>query len=65
MQVLASLEDVWLFLKVLLDDSKLQQFKFLLSWDRMNEKEKMRLPSFVGQNEREGKDAIVQQVQLF
>ena len=43
MQVLASLEDVWLLLKVLLDDSKLQQFKFLLSWDRMNEKEKMRL----------------------
>lgn len=23
------------------------------------------VPSFVGQNEREGKDAIVQQVQLF
>ena len=43
MQVLESLEDVWLLLKVLLDDSKLQQFKFLLSWDRMNEKEKMRL----------------------
>ena len=43
MQVLASLEDVWLLLKVLLDDSKLQQFTFLLSWDRMNEKEKMRL----------------------
>ena len=56
MQVLASLEDVWLLLKVLLDDSRLQQFSFLLlddsrlqqfsflfSWDRMNEKEKMRL----------------------
>ena len=43
MQVLASLEDMWLLLKVLLDDSKLQQFKFLLSWNGMNEKEKMRL----------------------
>ena len=43
MQVLASLEDGWLLLKVLLDDSNLQRFKFLLSWDRMNEKEKMRL----------------------
>ena len=31
MQVLASLEDVWLLLKVLLDDSRLQQFSFLLS----------------------------------
>ena len=45
MQVLASLEDVWLLLKVLLDDSKLQQFSFLLSWSRLNEKEKMRLYS--------------------
>ena len=25
----------------------------------------IQVPSFVGQNEREGKDAIVQQVQLF
>ena len=32
-----------MLLKVLLDDSNLQQFSFFLSWERMNENEKMRL----------------------
>lgn len=42
-QVLASLNDVWMLLKVLLDDSKLQQFSFLLSWSKLSENEKMQL----------------------
>ena len=42
-QVLSSLEDVWSLLKILLDDKKLQQFSFLLTWDELTQKEKEKL----------------------